>query len=50
MLITPDEQRHLDASVANGGLALRQRLPEDGSALLAFAGIEIASETLTRCL
>lgn len=50
VLITPDEQRRLDASVANGGLALRQRLPENGSDRLTFAGIEIAPSTLPRRL
>ena len=50
VLITPDEQQRLDASVANGGLALRQRLPEICSDRLTFAGIEIAPSTLPRRL
>lgn len=50
VLITPDEQRRLDASVVNGGLGLLPQLPEDGSDRLTFAGIELAPDTLTRCL
>ena len=50
VLVTPEEQRYLDSSIANGGLGLRSRLPEDGRDRLAFAGIEVAPETATNHL
>ena len=50
VLVTPEEQRYLDSSIANGGLGLRSRLPEDGRDRLAFAGIEVAPETATNRL
>lgn len=50
VLITSEEQKRLDSSLANGGLGLKSKLPADGSDRLNFAGIEIAEETMSNRL
>ena len=50
VLVTKEEQRRVDASIKNGGLALRSKMPTCGSTRLEAAGIAIAPETLHNTL